>query len=156
VLAIDPNQAITKIKTMETIVADSIAQERLSMLLMGLFGTLALVLASVGIYGLLSYAVAQRTQEMGIRMALGARMVDVMTLILKQGFGLVVIGEVIGLFGAFAFTRLLRTMLFGVTATDTLTFVAVSLVLTAVAMLACYIPARRATKVDPLIALRYE
>jgi putative ABC transport system permease protein len=141
---------------METIVADSIAQERLSMLLMGLFGTLALVLASVGIYGLLSYAVAQRTQEMGIRMALGARMVDVMRLILKQGLGLVVVGEVIGLLGAFAFTRLLRTMLFGVTATDTLTFVAVSLVLTAVAMLACYIPARRATKVDPLIALRYE
>jgi putative ABC transport system permease protein len=156
VLAIDPNQPITSIKTMENIVADSIAQPRLSMTLMGLFGVLALVLATVGIYGLLSYAVTQRTQEMGIRMALGARMTDVLKLILKQGMTLVVIGEVLGLFGAFALTRLLKALLFGVTPTDAPTFIAVSIVLTVVASLACYVPARRATKVDPLVALRYE
>jgi putative ABC transport system permease protein len=156
VLAIDPNQPITSIKTMENIMADSIAQPRLSMMLMGLFGVLALVLATVGIYGLLSYAVTQRTQEMGIRMALGARMTDVLKLILKQGMTLVVLGEVLGLFGAFALTRLLKALLFGVTPTDAPTFIAVSIVLTVVASLACYIPARRATKVDPLVALRYE
>ena len=156
VLAIDPNQPITSIKTMENIVADSIAQPRLSMMLMGLFGMLALVLATVGIYGLLSYAVTQRTQEMGIRMALGARMTDVLTLILKQGMILVLVGEVLGLFGAFALTRLLKALLFGVTPTDAPTFIAVSIVLTGVALVACYLPARRATKVDPLVALRYE
>ncbi|HSS19143.1 MAG TPA: ABC transporter permease [Pyrinomonadaceae bacterium] len=156
VLAIDPNQPIANVKTMENIVADSIAQPRLSMLLMGLFGVLALVLAAVGIYGLLSYAVAQRTQEMGIRMALGARMVDVLTLVLKQGMTLVLLGQVFGLAAAFAFTRVLRTLLFGVTPTDLTTFVAVSTVLTAVAFVASYLPARRATKVDPLEALRYE
>jgi putative ABC transport system permease protein len=156
VLAIDPNQPVTNIKTMENIVADSIAQQRLSMLLMGLFGMLALLLAAVGIYGLLSYAVTQRTQEMGIRMALGARVMDVLKLILKQGMLLVLIGEALGLLGAFAFTRLMRTLLFGVTPTDATTFIAVSAVLTVVALVACYLPARRATKVDPLVALRYE
>jgi putative ABC transport system permease protein len=156
VLAIDPNQPITNIKTMDHIVADSIAQPRLSMLLMGLFGLLSLTLAAVGIYGLLSYAVTQRTQEMGIRMALGARMIDVLKLILTQGMMLVVIGEVLGLLGAFAFTRFLKALLFGVTPTDATTFFAVVAVLTAVALLACYVPARRATKVDPLEALRYE
>lgn len=156
VLSIDPNQPISSIKTMENIVADSIAQPRLSMMLMGLFGMLALLLATVGIYGLLSYAVTQRTHEMGIRMALGARMTDVLSLILKQGMMLVVIGEVLGLLGALALTRLLKTLLFGVAPTDASTFVAVSVVLTVVALLACYLPARRATKVDPLEALRYE
>ncbi|HUS09968.1 MAG TPA: FtsX-like permease family protein, partial [Pyrinomonadaceae bacterium] len=156
VLAVDPNQPITNIKTMDRIVADSIAQPRLSMLLMGLFGVLSLTLAAVGIYGLLSYAVTQRTQEMGIRMALGARVMDVLKLILKQGMALVLIGEVMGLLGAFAFTRFIKALLFGVTPTDTTTFLAVSAVLTAVALLACYLPARRATKVDPLEALRYE
>jgi putative ABC transport system permease protein len=156
VLSIDPNQPITSIKTMENIVSDSIAQPRLSMMLMGLFGVLALLLATVGIYGLLSYAVTQRTQEMGIRMALGARMTDVLSLILKQGMMLVLVGEVLGLLGAFALTRLLRALLFGVTPTDGPTFILVSALLTAVALLACYLPARRATKVDPLVALRYE
>jgi putative ABC transport system permease protein len=141
---------------MENVVADSIAQPRLSMMLMGLFGILALLLATVGIYGLLSYAVTQRTQEMGIRMALGARMIDVLQLILKQGMMLVVIGEVLGLLGALALTRLLKALLFGVTPTDAPTFIAVPVVLTVVALLACYLPARRATKVDPLVALRYE
>jgi len=156
VLAIDPSQPITSVVTMEKVVADSIAQPRLSMMLMGLFGILALLLATVGIYGLLSYAVTQRTQEMGIRMALGARMMDVLKLILKQGMMLVLIGEVLGLFGALALTRLMKALLFEVTPTDATTFVAVSVVLTVVALLACYLPARRATKVDPLVALRYE
>ncbi len=141
---------------MEKIVSDSIAQPRLSMMLMGLFGALALILAAVGIYGLLSYAVTQRTQELGIRMALGARTPDVLTLVLKRGMTLALIGEAVGLAGAFALTRLIRTLLFGVTPTDTTTFIAVASVLTAVALLACYFPARRATKVDPLVALRYE
>ena len=156
VTTIDPNQPIANISTMEKIVADSIAQPRLSMLLMGLFGTLALLLAAVGIYGLLSYAVTQRTQEMGIRMALGARVIDVLKLVLKQGMILVLIGELIGLVGAFALTRLIGSLLFGVTPTDATTFVVVPAVLTGVALLACYFPARRATKVDPLEALRYE
>jgi putative ABC transport system permease protein len=156
VWSIDPNQPIAEISTMEKIVSDSIAQPRLSMLLMGLFGALALILAVVGIYGLLSYTVTQRTQELGIRMALGARAPDVLTLVLKQGMTLALIGEAVGLVGAFALTRLIRTLLFGVTPTDTTTFIAVAGVLTAVALLACYFPARRATKVDPLVALRYE
>jgi putative ABC transport system permease protein len=156
VRAIDPNQPIANVNTMEKIVADSIAQPRLNMLLMGLFGTLALVLAAVGIYGLLSYAVTQRTQEIGIRMALGARVSDVLTLVFKQGMTLVLIGEVIGLAGAYALTRLMRGMLFGVTPTDFTTFIAVAALLTAVALLATFIPARRAAKVDPLVALRYE
>jgi len=156
VLQLDPNQPITSVATMDEIMASSIAQRRLSMLLMGLFGVLALLLAAVGIYGLLSYAVAQRTQEMGIRMALGARMTDVLTLVLKQGVALILIGEAVGLVGAFALTRLMRTLLFGVTPTDVPTFAVVAAVLTVVALLACYLPARRATKVDPLVALRYE
>ena len=156
VWSIDANQPIANINTMEKIVADSIAQPRLSMLLMGLFGTLALILAAVGIYGLLSYAVTQRTQEMGIRMALGAQTPDVLKLILRQGMTLALIGIAIGLIGSFALTRLLGGLLFGVTPTDVTTFISVSGVLVAVALLACYFPARRATKVDPLVALRYE
>ena len=156
VLAIDPNQPISNVSTMEKIVSDSIAQPRLNMLLMGLFGTLALVLAAVGIYGLLSYAVTQRTQEIGIRMALGARVTDVLNLVFKQGMTLVLIGEVIGLAGAFALTRLIRGLLFGVTPTDFTTFIAVAGMLAGVSLVATLIPARRAAKVDPLVALRYE
>jgi putative ABC transport system permease protein len=156
VWAMDANQPISNINTMEKIVAESIAQPRLSMLLMGLFGALALILAAVGIYGLLSYAVTQRTQEMGIRMALGAKTSDVLKLILTQGMTLALIGVAIGLIGSFALTRLLAGLLFGVTPTDAVTFISVSVVLIGVALLACYFPARRATKVDPLMALRYE
>ena len=156
VWSIDPNQPISNVNTLEQIVSDSIAQPRLNMLLMMLFGALALLLSAVGIYGLLSYAVTQRTQEMGIRMALGANVTDVLKLVLKQGMLLAVIGEAIGLGGAFALTRLMGSLLFGVTPTDTSIFAGVVVVLTLVALVACYVPARRATKVDPLVALRYE
>ena len=156
VLAIDPNQPVSNISTMDKIVSDSIARPRLNMLLMGLFGGLAMLLATVGIYGLLSYAVTQRTQELGIRMALGAQVSDVVTLVLRQGMILALIGEAIGLFGAFALTRVVQKLLFGVTPTDASVFIAVVGVLTTTALLACYVPARRAAKVDPLIALRYE
>ena len=156
VWSIDPNQPISNVNTMEQIVSDDIAKPRLNMALMTLFGVLALILAAVGIYGLLSYAVTQRTREMGIRMALGAQVSDVLRLVLKQGMLLALIGQAIGLAGAFALTRLIRGLLFGVTPTDATTFVAVVGVLTTIALLACYLPARRATKVDPLKAIRYE
>jgi putative ABC transport system permease protein len=156
VWSVDPNQPISNVNTMEQIVADSISQPRLNMALMALFGALAMVLAAVGIYGLLSYAVTQRTREMGIRMALGAQVSDVLRLVLKQGMALTLIGQAIGLAGAFALTRLIRGLLFGVTPTDATIFIAVVGVLTTIALLACYLPARRATKVDPLTALRYE
>jgi predicted permease len=156
VWSIDPNQPISNVTTLETIVDDSIAQRRLNMLLMGLFGGLAMLLSGVGIYGLLSQAVTQRTQEMGIRMALGAQVSDVLKLVLKQGMTLALAGIGIGLVAAFLLTRLMRSLLFGVTPNDAMTFIVVAGVLTIVALLACYIPARRATKVDPLVALRYE
>jgi putative ABC transport system permease protein len=156
VLSIDPNQPIANVSTLEKVVDDSVAPRRLNMLLMGLFGALAMLLSAVGIYGLLSHAVTQRTQEMGIRMALGAQVSDVLRLVLKQGMMLVVIGEIIGLLGASMLTQLIRGLLFGVTPNDVTTFVVVTAVLGVVALLACYFPARRATKVDPLIALRYE
>jgi len=156
VLSIDPNQPISNVSTLEKVVDESVAQRRLNMLLMGLFGGLAMLLSAVGVYGLLSHAVTQRTHEMGIRMALGAQMSDVLKLVLKQGMMLALIGEAVGLVGALMLTRLIRGLLFGVTPNDVTTFVVVITILSIVALLACYLPARRATKVDPLIALRYE
>jgi putative ABC transport system permease protein len=153
---VDSQLPITKVETMTNVAAESVAARSFNMMLLGLFAVLALVLAAVGIYGVMSYAVTQRTQEIGIRMALGARAADVLKLIIRNGLTLTLIGIAIGLAGAMALTRLLETMLFGVTPTDMLTFVAVSVVLIVVALLACYVPARRATKVDPLVALRYE
>jgi putative ABC transport system permease protein len=153
---VDSQLPITKVETMTNVAAESVAARSFNMVLVGLFAVLALVLAAVGIYGVMSYAVTQRTQEIGIRMALGASATDVLKLIIKNGLTLTLIGVLIGVAGAIALTRLLATMLFGVTPTDSLTFVAVSLVLIVVALLACYLPARRATKVDPLVALRYE
>jgi putative ABC transport system permease protein len=153
---IDKDQPVSNIQTMEEILADSIARQRFSMLLLAIFAGVALVLAGVGIYGVMSYSVAQRTREIGIRMALGAQTGAVLKLAVGYGMKLVIAGIVIGLIAAFALTRVMSSLLFGVTATDPTTFTLISLLLVAVAALASYIPARRATKVDPMIALRYE
>ena len=153
---VDSQIPLTKVLTMHEVAAASFAARRFNMLLLAIFAGLALVLAAVGIYGVMSYAVTQRTQEIGIRMALGAQSKDVLKLIVRNGMILTLIGTVAGLAGAFALTRLMTTMLFGVTPTDAITFTTVSVVLIVVAFLACYLPARRATKVDPIIALRYE
>jgi putative ABC transport system permease protein len=144
------------IRTMSDVVAESVAQRRFSMMLLSVFGAAALLLAGVGIYGVLSYWVTQRTQEIGIRMALGARGRDVLRLVVGQGMALVGVGVGVGLAGALLLTRVMRGLLFAVSATDPLTFVSVALLLAAVALLACLVPARRATKVDPMVALRYE
>ena len=153
---VDSQLPVTKVETMSEVAASSCAARRFNMSLLSLFAGLALVLAAIGIYGVMSNAVTQRTQEIGIRLALGARTVDVLTLIIRNGLMLVIVGVAIGLAGAFGLTRLMGTLLFGVTPTDGLTIGVVSAVLIGVALLACFIPARRATKVDPLVALRYE
>ena len=153
---IDKDQPVSNIQTMEDILADSIARQRFSMLLLAIFAAVALVLAGVGIYGVMSYSVAQRTREIGIRMALGAQTGAVLRLAVGHGMKLVLAGLVIGLIAAFALTRVMSTLLFGVTATDPVTFTLISLLLIAVAVVASYVPARRATKVNPIIALRYE
>jgi putative ABC transport system permease protein len=153
---IDSQLPVTRVETMSEVAAESFTARRFNTLLLSIFAALALVLAAVGIYGVMSYAVTHRTQEIGIRMALGARAIDVVRLIIRNGMLLILLGVGIGLAGALALTRLLGTLLFGVTPTDMGTFVVVSGVLIAVALLACYLPARRATKVDPLVALRYE
>ena len=153
---VDAQLPVTKVETMSDVAASSFAARRFNMSLLSLFAALALVLAAIGIYGVMSNAVTQRTQEIGIRLALGASTIDVLKLIIRNGLTLVIIGVVIGLGGAFALTRLMAKLLFGVTPTDGLTIGVVSGVLIGVALLACFIPARRATKVDPLVALRYE
>lgn len=156
VKVVDPDQPIYNIRTMNDIRAESVATERLNLTLLAIFAGIALILAVVGIYGVMSYAVTQRTHEIGIRMAIGAQPKDVFRMILGQGMSLALIGVGLGLVGAFALTRLMATMLFGVAPTDPVTFVAISGLLTAVALLACYLPGRRATRVDPTVSLRYE
>ena len=153
---IDKDQPVSNIQTMNEILADSIARQRFSMLLLAIFAAVALVLAGVGIYGVMSYSVAQRTREIGIRMALGAQTGAVLKLAVGYGMKLVIAGIAIGLVAALALTRVMSTLLFGVTATDPTTFTLISLLLIAVAVLASYLPARRATRVNPIIALRYE
>jgi len=156
ILAIDKDQAVYSVVTLQQLHSDSLSLRRFFMLLLIIFAALTLSLAAVGIYGVMSYVVTQRIQEIGIRVALGARTADVIKLVVKGGLALALIGIAAGLITAFAVTRLLESVLFGITPTDTLTFVAGSMGLALVAAIACYIPARRATKVDPLVALRYE
>jgi predicted permease len=156
-LALDPALSVRDISAVSTQIDNTLAATRLASTLISIFGLVALLLASIGLYGVMAWMVSHRTREVGIRMALGAQPRDVLKLVLKQGFVLTLIGVVIGLFAAFIATRLIDTQsLYGVSATDPFTFAVIALLLTAVSLLACYLPARRATKVDPLTALRYE
>jgi len=156
VWSIDPGQPVSHIRTMDQLLDGMMAQRRLNMVLFALFGGVALVLSAVGVYGVISYSVTQRTHEIGIRMALGAGRADVLKLIVMNGMTLVFIGVAIGLIAAVALTRLMTTLLFGVSATDPATFAAISGILSVVALAACFVPALRAIKVDPMVALRYE
>jgi putative ABC transport system permease protein len=153
---VDGDQPMWKVRTVESLIDRSVANNRFLMALMGVFATLALALTVIGLYGVMSYAVSQRTQEIGVRMALGAGAPNIHRMVLRQGMTLVLIGVVIGLAAAWLLTGLMANLLFGVSVTDPLTFGLIPLVLTLVALMACWIPARRATKVDPIVALRYE
>jgi putative ABC transport system permease protein len=156
VWAIDRDQSVYDVKTMRQVLSEMLSQRRFNMLLLGIFAAVALTLAAVGIYGVMSYAVAERTHEIGLRMALGAQTGDVLGLIVRQGMLLAGTGLVVGLVASLGLTRLMTSLLYGVSATDPLTFIAIPVVLTGVALGACLIPARRAIKVDPMVALRYE
>jgi putative ABC transport system permease protein len=156
VLSVDAEQPVYNVRTLAEVRAASYAPETFNLTLLSVFACVALVLAAVGLYGVMSYAVEQRTREIGVRMALGARAADVLRMVARQGMKLALAGLALGLAGALVLTRVMQSLLFGVTATDPLTFVCVSLLLAAVALLACLVPARRATKVDPMAALRYE
>jgi predicted permease len=153
---LDPAVPVRRLRSMEQVVGRSVAPQRFNMSLLGLFAALGLVLAAVGIYGVMAYGVSQRTHEIGLRMALGAQARDVMKMVVRQGMALAMIGVAIGLGASYALTRLMKTLLFGVSATDPLTFAVIALSLGLMALLACWIPARRAAKVDPMIALRCE
>jgi ABC-type antimicrobial peptide transport system permease subunit len=154
--AADGQLAVANVRAADQVVAEAMARQDFNMTLLTVFAGIALLLAAIGIYGMLSYSVQQRTQEIGIRMALGARSADVLGMVLRQGMQMAGLGIVIGIAGAFALTRLLAALLYGVKATDPWTFIAVSVVLALTALVACWLPARKATRVDPLHALRYE
>ena len=152
----DPDAAVSTVATMDQVLSDAISRPRFNAVLLGIFSVIALLLGTVGIYGVISYIVSQSTREIGIRIALGAQLKDVLKLVLSQGLKLTIVGIGLGIVGALALVRLIKSLLFGVTAHDPVTFISVSAVLFAVAVIACLIPARRATRVDPLVALRYE
>jgi ABC-type antimicrobial peptide transport system permease subunit len=156
VAEVEPNQALHNVMTMEQRLANTTTSRRLNTALLGSFAAVALLLAVVGIYGVMSYAVTQRRREIGVRMALGAQRSDVLGLIIHGGLRLTLLGVAIGLVGAFALTRYLSSLLYSIKATDPLTFLGVAVALTGVALLASWLPARRAAKVDPMVALRYE
>jgi ABC-type antimicrobial peptide transport system permease subunit len=153
---VEKETVLSRVMTMNDLLSDVTARPRFILIMLSVFALVALLLSGVGVYGVLAYTVAQNTREIGVRMALGAETGDVLRLALGHGMTLVLLGVGIGLAGALSLTRLLKTLLYGVSATDPLTFAMISLLLIAVALLACYIPARRATKVDPMIALRCE
>jgi len=154
--SVDADQPVSNVATMEEVLGREASQRRLGMILLSAFAVLALLLASLGIYGVLAYFVAQHRNEIGVRLALGATPARILLLVLRKGMALTLLGVVIGLAASFVFTRLMTSLLFGVKAIDPLTFAAVPLLLAFVALLACWIPARRAAKVDPMVALRYE
>jgi putative ABC transport system permease protein len=154
--ALDPDVPLHKVGAMRQLVSASVAQRRFTLLLIAVFAAVALLMAAIGLYGVMAYSVAQRTREIGIRVALGAQGADVLRLIVGRGLRLVTLGVALGLVAALALTRLMKKLLFEVSATDPLTFAGVALLLALVALLACWIPARRATKVDPVVALRVE
>ena len=153
---VDPDQPVSNVATMAELLGEEASQRRMGMIMLAAFAGLALLLASLGIYGVLAYFVTQHTNEIGVRLALGASTRNILFLVLRKGMGLTLLGVVIGVAAAFGLTRLMSSLLFGVKAVDPLTFVTVPLLLAGVALLACYLPARLATKVDPLVALRYE
>jgi putative ABC transport system permease protein len=153
---IDPSMPLSQVRTMDEVLAGARSRPRFLATLLGFFSSTALILAAVGLYGVISYSVTRRTTEFGIRMAMGAEAGDVLGLVLGQGMRLAALGVAAGAIGALALTRLIRGLLFGVSSFDPLTFLAMAALLVAVMAIACIVPARRATKVDPLIALRYE
>ena len=156
VQALEKNLPVTNVRPMTETIGNSLYAARMGAILLGIFGALALLLAAVGLYGVMSYVVSRRTREIGIRMALGAQSSDVFKLVLKEGMTLVAIGVALGLVKAMIVTRLLASFLYGISATDEITFASIPLILALVALVACYLPARRAMKVDPMVALRYE
>ena len=154
--AVNPDQPVSEIRTMEQVLDESLAQRKFSLILIGIFAGISVLLSAIGIAGVMVFLVAQRTQEMGIRMALGAQAADVLALVLGSGMRMVVSGLLIGVLGALGVTRLLSSMLYGVKPGDPLTFALASVFLIIVALIACWLPARAATRVDPIVALRYE
>jgi len=156
VWSVDKDQPVWKVRTMESLLERAVGQRRFVVQLLGAYSAVALLLAAIGIYGVIAYSFSMRTHEIGIRMALGAQSGDVLGLVLRQGLRLTLIGVAAGLLAAVGLTRWMETMLFGVKATDLLTYSGVGVLLTAVSMVACWLPARRATKVDPMVALHYE